>query len=216
MVWNLEKGIIEPEIHTTLAGLIAAYSDADAICVDVPIGLSDIGTRQCDVEARCRLGKGRSSSVFPPPIYEILDAPTFVEAQRLSVAAIGRGTSQQAFGIFGKIKEANDTVTRDPQDRVFEIHPEISFWALAGRPMVHAKKGELGYEERRTLLREATYVEIRTRKEAFSWARPAKPDDLLDAFVAAWSAKRVAAGTGGRLPNMVETGTHNLRMEIVY
>lgn len=82
--------------------------------------------------------------------------------------------------------------------------------------MVHAKKDEPGYEERRTLLEGATGVAIRTRKEAFSWARPARPDDLLDAVVAAWTAKRVVEGVAGRLHGTEELGTHGLRMEIVY
>lgn len=216
MVWDMEQGTIEPEIHRTLAKLIAGHANAGAIGIDIPIGLSSTGTRQCDIEARRKLGKDRKSSVFPPPIYEVLDAPTFDEAQRRSEALIGRGTSQQAFAIFPKIAEANRTVTPEMQDRMFEVHPEVSFWALAGRPMVHAKKDEPGYDERRALLEVATGVTLRTRKEAFSWARPAKPDDLLDAVVAAWTANRVVEGAEGRLPSVAETGTHNLRMEIVF
>jgi len=216
MVWNIEGRTIVPEIHTTLAELIDAHPDAGAIGIDIPIGLSSTGTRQCDVEARRRLGKDRRSSVFPPPVYDILDALTFEEAQRRSVAAIGRGTSQQTFAIFDKIKEANDTVTPGLQDRVFEVHPEVSFWALAGCPMISAKKDEPGYEERRGLLEKATGVALPTRKEAFSWARPAKPDDLLDAVVAAWTARRVIEGAEGRLPSLAEMGARGLRMEIVY
>lgn len=85
---------ISPCIHTSLAELIASYKDASAIEIDMPIGLSDTGTRLCDVEARRLLGKDRWSSVFLPPIYDILDAPTFKDAQRQSVAMIGRGTTK--------------------------------------------------------------------------------------------------------------------------
>jgi predicted RNase H-like nuclease len=216
MVWQVELGKIEPEIHQTLAGLIECHVDAGAIGIDIPIGLSSTGTRQCDIEARRNLGPGRSSSVFPPPLYEILDAPTFAEAQIRSVAQIGRGTSQQSFAIFPRIAEAITTITPEMQDRVFEVHPEVSFWALAKRPMVYAKRNQLGYDERRRLLQEETGIELRSRKEAFGWARPAKPDDLLDAFVAAWTAKRVVEGGEGRFPGAVELGTHGLRMEMVY
>ena len=215
MVWNEDQGTIEPEIHPTLASVIDTHTDAGAIGIDIPIGLSSTGTRQCDIEAR-RLLKDRRSSVFPPPVYEVLLVPTFTEAQRLSVEAMGRGTTLQCFAIFDKIKEANDTVTPEIQDWVFEVHPEVSFWALAGRPMVHAKKGEPGYEERRALLEEATGVTLPERKVAFGWARPAKPDDILDAIVAAWTAKRVADGTAGRLPKVRELDARQLRMEIVY
>lgn len=216
MVWDIERGSIEPEIHTTLKGLIDCHADAGAIGIDILIGLSDTGIRQCDIQARRKLGRSRSSSVFPPPLYGILDALTFEEAQRRSVAKIDKGTTQQCFAIFDKIKEANDTIKPEIQDRVFEVHPEVSFWALAGRPMVHAKKDEPGYDERRAQLQVVTDMTFRTRKEAFKWARPAKPDDLLDAVVAAWTARRVVEGVEGRLPGVIEMGTLDLRMEIVY
>jgi predicted RNase H-like nuclease len=215
MVWDTGQRAIVPEIHATLAGLLDTHEDAGAIGIDVPIGLSSTGTRRCDIEARRRLGI-RRSSVFPPPVYEILDAQTHGDAVLRSKALIGRGVSIQAFSIFAKIKEANDTVTADIQDRVFEVHPEVSFWALARRPMVYAKKDELGYDERRTLLEDATSLRLPTRKDAFSWARPAKPDDLLDAIAAAWTAKRVVEGTAGTLMEEHELDNRNLRMEIVY
>ncbi|MDQ3657703.1 MAG: DUF429 domain-containing protein [Chloroflexota bacterium] len=216
MVWDVGREAIEPEIHTTLAGLIESHADAGAIGIDIPIGLSSTGTRQCDIEARLRL-RDRRSSVFPPPVYEILDAHTHVDAVVRSTALIGWGVSIQAFSIFDKIKEANDTITVEIQDRVFEVHPEVSFWALVERPMVYAKKDEPGYEERRALLEEATGVKLPTRKEAFSWKRPAKPDDVLDAIVAAWTANRVVEGVAGRLPELSsEIDDRKLRMEIVY
>lgn len=216
MEWNTDDQTMEPGIFPTLAAVIANHADAGAIAIDIPIGLSPIGTRLCDIEARQRLRPHRSSSVFPPPIHEILDAPTFQEAQRRSVAAIGKGTSRQCFAIFDKIREANDTITPTMQDRVFEIHPEICFWALAGRPMTHPKRRQPGYEERRALLEAATGVPLPARKEAFGWVRPAKPDDVLDAVVAAWTARRVVDGTAGRLPSAVQSGTHGLRMEMIY
>lgn len=216
MCWDVEQGTITPMIHATLAGLIDHYADAGAIGIDIPIGLSGTGTRQCDVEARRRLGKDRKSSVFPPPIYAILDAPSFADAQRQSVEAIGKGTTLQSFAIFGKIAEANTAVTPDIQDRVFEVHPEVSFWALAGRPMTHRKRLPAGYEERRALLEQATGLVLPPRDEAFHWARPAKPDDILDAIVAAWTAKRVVDGDAGRLPKVPETDSTGLRMEIVH
>jgi predicted RNase H-like nuclease len=216
MVWDLEKGEMAPEIHLTPAGLIAAHEDAGAIGIDIPIGLSESGTRRCDVEARRLLGPGRASSVFPPPAYGVLGVVTHVEAVALSRALIGKGVPIQAFSIYGKIKEANDTVTPDIQDRVFEVHPEVSFWALAGRPMTYPKRKLPGYQERRALLEPVTGVELPTRIEAFKLAPPAKPDDILDACVAAWTARRAAEGLAGRLPDVVEIGALGLRMEMVY
>lgn len=52
MCWDVEQGIVTPRIHKTLACLIDHYADVETIGIDIPIGLSDTGTRTCDVEAR--------------------------------------------------------------------------------------------------------------------------------------------------------------------
>ncbi|WDJ08092.1 DUF429 domain-containing protein [Xanthomonas campestris pv. incanae] len=46
--------------------------------------------------------------------------------------------------------------------------------------------------------------------------RLAAPDGVLDALVACWSAQRIAAGTAGSLPAVVEHDRHGLRMAIRY
>ena len=216
MCWDLERGTITPEIHASLTGLIDRYADAGAIGIDMPIGLSETGTRRCDVEARRLLGRGRASSVFPPPVPGILHALTYEDAKTMSRARIGKAVSQQCFGIFGKLAEARETVAPAIQDRVFEVHPEVSFFALTGAPMVHRKGGKEGYSERKVLLERATGLAVPDRDEAFDLARPAKPDDVLDAIVAAWTAKRMVEGTATRLPKEVELDSTGLRMEIVY
>lgn len=138
------------------------------------------------------------------------------DASALAKELTGKGVSQQAFAIFGKIAEANAMVTPCIQDRVFEVHPEVSFWALAGAPMAHPKGGQAGYDERRELLKQAMGVSLPCCEDAFKWKRPAKPDDILDAIVAAWTAKRVVEGKAGRLPVASEMNSQGLRMEIVY
>lgn len=102
MCWDVEHGTITPGIHGSLAGLIAHYSDARAIGVDIPIGLSDNDTRTCDVEARRILRRGRASSVFPPPIRDIPHIATYGEAVSTPRAKIGKGVSQQSVGRFWK------------------------------------------------------------------------------------------------------------------
>jgi predicted RNase H-like nuclease len=124
--------------------------------------------------------------------------------------------SIQSFSIFAKIREANQTITPELQDWCFEIHPEICFWALAGGPMVHPKRRPAGYNERRDLLEAATGLSLPDRAVAFAWAKSAQPDDLLDALVAAWTAKRRVEGRAGRLGGDLSNGPGSLRMEMVY
>lgn len=216
MCWDVDQGTITPEIYPSLAGLIEDHAEAGAIGIDMPIGLSDTGTRTCDVEARRLLGPGRGSSVFPPPIRAALSATTYEEALAISRAKTGRGMPIQTFSIFPKLAEADATITPGMQDRVFEVHPEVSFWALVGAPMTQRKGGKDGFLERKEALERATGLLLPSRAEAFRLARPAKPDDILDAVVAAWTAKRVVDGAAGRLPREPETDATGLRMEIVY
>src|SRR3990167_4972582 len=62
--------------------LVAAFPDAERICVDVPIGLPsrEAPIRPCDQRAREVLGRPRGSSVFPVPCREALRAATIEQA----------------------------------------------------------------------------------------------------------------------------------------
>lgn len=129
----------------------------------------------------------------------------------------GKGIFLILFGMFPKLREVNQIVTPDMQSLVFEVHPEVCFWALNDKqPMTYPKNKPEGYEERRALLEAAVGIPIWTREIARGVARPAGPDDLLDATVAAWTARRVAEGSEGRLPVNPEKDARGLRMEMVY
>lgn len=217
MVYDVEDRLLAPRVHSTFADLVATYSDASSIGVDIPIGLVEGYSRQCDLEARRVLGP-RRSSVFPAPDPRVIDAATYTEASQLSRSLTGKGISQQGFAIYAKVAEVNLVLTPELQEQVFEVHPEVSFWALAGRqPMVNRKKTPEGFEERRALLASAMDgVAIPARQEAHGLARPASADDVLDAIVAAWTARRNAEGRSGRLPDETPVDAQGLRMEIVY
>ncbi|MDP9367969.1 MAG: DUF429 domain-containing protein [Chloroflexota bacterium] len=214
--YDTDRRALTPRVHHSFAELLAAYPDAAAIGVDIPIGLAQGTPRDCDVEARRVLGP-RRSSVFPAPDPRVIDAPTYEEASELSRSLTDKGISRQGFAIYAKVAEVNRVVTPEQQHRVFEVHPEVSFWALAGgRPMDHHKSTPEGYEERRELLASAFPMPIPTREEARGLVRPAAPDDVLDAIVAVRTAQRHAEGQAGRLPTDPPTDARGLRMEIVY
>jgi predicted RNase H-like nuclease len=220
VIWDIEMRSLIPFGLTSLAAAIDLFPGA-YIAIDIPIGLSELGDRPCDREARKMLGRTRGSSVFPPPIPSILYEPTYAVANAASRERIGKGISQQAFGLFPKMREAHELITPALQDRVFEIHPEVSFCSLAGHPMLNYKGEAEGFEERRDLLnRELGLVEpIPERHEVAVKVRQfrAQPDDYLDATVAAWTAFRVATGTEQRLPEgRVDRAASGLRMEMVH
>lgn len=99
--------------------------------------------------------------------------------------------SAQSFALRKKILEVEERL----EERIFEVHPEVSFAALAGRHLRHSKRSWNGQMERRRLLA-AAGIELPDELAAVR----AAPDDVLDAAVAAWSAARKARGVAVTLP----------------
>ena len=167
----------------------ALLVDAEIVGVDIPIGIPDSGPRPADVAARRFVG-ARASSVFPTPVRPVLEAPTYAEARALAVELTGKSVSSQSYALRHRILEVDEHARRDA--RVIEVHPEVSFSELARRPLLSKHRTD-GLAERRALLEEAG-IEVPE-----SVPRIAEPD-LLDATVAAWTAKRFAAGEALPLP----------------
>ena len=124
------------------------------VCIDIPIGLSDDGSRACDREARQLLG-ARRSSVFSVPPRLALPEASYAEINAASKRHCGRGISKQAFYLLPKIREAERLLRSSPERYAgwLETHPELCFCALnGGIPMGDNKKTDAGYRQRRSLL----------------------------------------------------------------
>ncbi|GDY32360.1 DUF429 domain-containing protein [Gandjariella thermophila] len=171
------------------ATALARTADCAAVGVDVPIGLPEHGRRDCDVAAARRLGAARSS-VFPAPVRAVLAVADHAEASELARAVDGRAISRQTWNLVPKIAEWARVLSSDER-RIVEVHPELSFRAMAPRMSFAAKRTARGAGQRLAALR--GFVD-----PALTLADlPAGPalDDALDALAAAWSAHRWAAGT---------------------
>lgn len=215
MVWEPEADRVEPLFVRSIAALLHRFPGA-TIGIDMPIGLSTTGRRQCDFDARKFLSPLRASSIFPPPVPGILDAESYKDACSRSFSLVGKKISQQTFALFPKLREVQQAVTPAIQNRVFEIHPDVCFAALARHPMVHPKRTPAGYEERRGYLQQAMGISLPDRSLIGSWVPPAQPDDVLDALAGAWTARRFAEGRAERFPVIEERDELGLRMEMVY
>jgi predicted RNase H-like nuclease len=180
-----------------------------AVAIDIPIGLPPDSSRPVDLEARRRLGP-RKSSVFPAPMRRVLEATTYEEACQISRAACGRAVSRQLFAILPKIREVDALQSPALQDRLFEMHPEVSLTELAGTPMQFHKSTGEGRHERLHALRSG-FPEVGTIADLRP--RGTQPDDVLDALVGAWTAQRYVAGHYVRLGG--DTDETGLRMEII-
>ena len=199
-------------VSATFQELLDSTSDCAAVGVDVPIGLPDSSPRPADILARQAIGP-RRSSVFPAPVRATLAANNYAEACALSEQACGRMLSKQAFAILPKIREVDALMTPALQDRVVEVHPEVSFWALNGRRTLEFwKRKPQGAQERLHILAPAFADSI----PALRAPKGSGLDDLYDACAAAWTAGRIAYGTEERLPPDPDLDSTGLRMEIVY
>jgi predicted RNase H-like nuclease len=129
---------------------------------------------------------------LPEAVYT---AASHGEAVNLARRLTGKGISRQSYALGPKIREAAAATTAD--SRLVEVHPEVSFAALAGAPLKWSKKTWNGVMERRRRLVGAGIV-IPDALAAYAGSAP--PDDVLDAAAAAWTARRVAQGTAKVLP----------------
>ena len=124
-----------------------------------------------DAGARAFVGGSRASSVFPTPPREALEARTFAEANEIARTITGKGISQQAFALARKILEVHALAEVD--ERVIEMHPEVSFRELAGEPVLESKHAAAGLARRRELLAAAGIV-LPRRRPGRARGRPAR------------------------------------------
>lgn len=176
----------------------AAMVDGElaVVGIDMPIGLPDNGRRQADVLARQRIGP-LWSSVFMTPVRAALAEDDHARCSARNRELAGEGVSRQAFSLRAKLLELDRWVRRAPC-RVVEVHPELSFAALAAEPLITRKASWAGARQRRQLLADVGVVISGDLGEA---GRQAAVDDVLDAAVCAWTARRVAAGQARSLPD---------------
>jgi predicted RNase H-like nuclease len=180
-----------------------------AAAIDIPIGLSARERRACDTEARRLIGP-RRSSVFPAPARSVLRARTYREACDMSRRVCGRGISKQLFNILEKISDVDRLQSPRLQARLFEMHPELSFTMLTGAPMRSNKRTAAGRAERLAALR-STFGDVARIVEPPPAG--AKRDDVLDAMVGAWTARRYVARAHVQLGG--ELDERGLRMEMI-
>jgi len=191
-----DSGFVDARFGTA-AELIDWAGPVEAIGIDIPIGHVDAPRRRADVEARAFIG-ARGSSVFAAPPLQVLDAPTYLEANQ-TLTVMGRPKlSRQAWNLVPRIVEVAAIAQSDP--RVVEVHPEVSFTVMAGRPLEWSKKSWNGLQERRRLLGAAGIV-LPDGSESLAGV---VTDDVVDAAAAAWSARRVANGTARTFPDPPE------------
>ena len=202
--------------------LLSLPESPAVIGIDMVIGCPDAaepGGRACDRAARQLLGHPRGTSVFSPPAYDALQADTYDEAQRRNRASgpDAPGLTKQTFHLVPKLRALAEHVTPERQDRVREVHPELSFYAMNGdTPMPDSKHTDAGRRARLDLLVDHGFPDVETTMDALAGGSLGA-DDVIDAYAACWTARRIHEGTAERYPPRsadAPTNARGLRMEI--
>jgi predicted RNase H-like nuclease len=175
---------------------------APPVAIDTPIGLLDsVDFRPCDVAARDILGK-RRNAVFAPPARYMLDAAgdyprirKLVEAERERNPK-AKGLSAQAAGLTTKVAEVDAFMRADKgrEEWLFECHPELSFYALAGAVPGDGKRSAAGLLQRLHLIRDV-FPDVEQQIATAPWdGTQVELADVLDAYAALTTAVVCARG----------------------
>lgn len=186
-----------------LVAAARADGQVQVVAIDMPIGLPDARSRRADQLARSAVGP-QWRSVFMTPVRAALEAADHAGATAVNKNATGAGVSAQAFALRHKLFEVDDWFRGAELQggvRVVGVHPEVSFATLALRPLPESKRTWAGAIRRRCLLAEAGIILDDDLGRAGS---AAAVDDVLDAAVAAWTARRVARNEAQPLPDPPE------------
>ena len=164
----------------------------DRAGIDIPIGMTDDGERDCDLLARAKL-RPHASRVFTGARrwlwleYSDPDAANR-EARRRAQKRISR----QLWHLGKKILEVDAFVRANASRDVREVHPELVFLRLNGDKPLPSKKSEEGDFLRRRLLKRQGFRDLDAWLSGRRIGTGAKRDDVLDACAVALAARDVA------------------------
>ena len=197
-------------VGACLAALLAPERDSagtTVVGIDMPLGLLETGWREADRAARGLLGP-RRSSVFAIAPGAAWAQTSYRAANQRCRELTGQGFSIQAWGLRAKLLEANQ-YRGTCGHRLYEVHPELAFGALAGVPLAASKHTGAGRDLRRGLLARAG-IQIPDGHPA------ALLGDILDAAAVAWSARRIAAGQAVAIPSVPQHDGQGREISIRY
>ena len=150
--------------------------DFEEALIDIPIGLPEDSTRNCDEEARSFLAPERHYSIFNCPVRDAVYANSYEEACDINEEETGKRISKQAWNIVPKIREAD----REARKRKLrESHPEVFFKAIEEESIIESKSSEEGLKDRKEVLKRFGDISVIEDFEA----KDVSEDDLIDAMV---------------------------------
>jgi predicted RNase H-like nuclease len=200
-----------PQVFTTFRDLIDWKPAFQIIAVNAPLGFPASparGGRQCDHEARRMLGRHHWHAVPSAPTRAALNADTFDDA-----VLVDPHLTRQAWTYASQVREVADEMAPYWQRTLFEVNPELSFYALNKcKPLNYTRGTRQGFSERCWLLEDA----MPGLDEVFAGcdSLPATTRQIIGACANLWSARRIRAHAAVRVPADPDWDDLGIRMEI--
>jgi len=203
---------------THISEACAAYEGADAILIDIPIGLPENVKEDFmrpDKALREKLPVKRKPSVFPVPCRQAIYAASEAEAKRINADVLHRGLSRQAYGFSKMIQQVDTFLQKTPtwKNVLLESHPEAAFQFLNGDAgLQHSKHSEAGIAERSAILRNhGIYPD-----SLLSDVSPKQRADVLDALCLAVSAQQGCRNGFITIPENPAYDRQGLKMQMCF
>jgi predicted RNase H-like nuclease len=164
----------------------------DRAGIDIPIGMTDDGERDCDLLARAKL-RPHTSRVFTGArrwLWQEFRDPD--AANREAVRRAQKKVSRQLWHLGAKIMEVDAFIRANTARDIREVHPELVFLRLNDNKPLPSKKSEEGDSLRRRLLKRQGLRDLDAWLSGTRIGTGAKRDDVLDACAVAIAARDVA------------------------
>jgi predicted RNase H-like nuclease len=202
---GVTMSIEEPMVFETFAEILDYKPAFAVIGVHAPIGFleeASPGGRECDQVARGMLGPRRGASIRSAPSRALLRGEVALDVD--AVTGI----------LLRHYREIAEEIAPYRQRTVYSVEPELTFYELNGaKPLNYSKRTEYGREERKALLEARVDQVDRILSADLPKVRESR---LIDVAACMWSARRILAKIGTRIPENPEWDSEGLRMEIIY
>ena len=197
----------DPKVLETFVDVLDQRPSFSVIALNAPIGYLDaprVGGRTCDQEARALLGPRRGAAIQSAPV-------------RSQVGPDGDASLDGLNAITAKLlpryREVAEEMAPYRQRSIYEVNSELSFYQLnEDQPLRYSKRTVMGQEERRELL--AKKIPGCDRILDAKLLR-VPSSHLLDVAAFMWTARRIFARAGIRLPQDPQWDEEGLRMEMM-
>jgi len=183
----------------------------DRAGIDIPIGMTDDGGRDCDLLARAKLRPHTSRVFCGARRWLWLEHSDPDSANEEALRRQQKRVSRQLWRLGVKIMEVDAFVRANAALDIREAHPELVFLRLnAGEPLP-SKKSTGGIAQRCALLKRAGIQDIDRWLTDARIGHGAKIDDVIDACAVAIAAREPAGSVPEGTPPV---DAHGLSMRI--